>query len=477
MMKNICLLSIAGLLSLSVGAQTVKIKGVAHNNTYRWNGEKENMRSTYVGWNAELQKSIFVVEQGIYAMEWDGLSLTQPYKDPAVNISDFYSGGKYTDNQKALWANNFNLMVGNSGALYVDNQIVTVMSRDYQSTTDEELFAVRKWDATTGDLLNGAEDYMHVDSNLESAGMCYNPIDGKIYGLFYLTNAELSEEITSDPEYFTDEDEQYEGREGQDAGYCICTVEFDVQVPSRDNPGKMVNAPIKITPVTPGLYYYNFVTFAINSEGRAFALTSGGTAGYEDADGRMRNINGELAGAQLCEFDLETGLMVVNPVQKTDSETGEVYTEYVSPYSATGYCSQYRRQAACFAKSNPDKMYWNGYVNSGKGINDNGSWSTLPDRYWEQNGKFDTALYEIDINTGVATRLAKFDKRWTFSTMWVDGDDASDGCGIKVYTVGIDNPRQAADVNTVYNLRGQNLGSELPQQHGIYIVNGKKIVR
>ena len=34
---------------------------------------------------------------------------------------------------------------------------------------------------------------------------------------------------------------------------------------------------MEVTQVTPGLYYGNYITFAINSEGRAFALTSGGS--------------------------------------------------------------------------------------------------------------------------------------------------------------------------------------------------------
>ena len=447
------LLSLAAVLCLPVGAQNVKINSVAQNNRY---DDGEQMVSKYVGWNAELQKAIFVVDNGIYTTTWDGSTITTPVKEPAVNIADFYSGGKYTDNAKAIWANNFNLMYGNSGSLYVDGQLITVMSRDEQSTPDEELFSVRKWDAKTGELLS--DEHRPKSDCLESAGMAYNPVDGKIYGLFYLTEQALGEEFTGDPDFFVDADGE---SSDADAGYCICTLD---------------PVTMKVTPVTPGLYYYNFVTFAINSEGRAFALTSGGSAGYLDEDGRMRNINNELTGAQLCEFDLSTGLMMMKAVPAVDEETGEEYTEWVHPFSATGYSSQFRRQSACFAKSNPNKMYWNGYYNSGKGISNSGSWTSLPDSEWRTNGKYDTALYEVDVNTGIATRLTKIPNRWTFSAMWVDGDDASDGSGINV-TTGISNTTsRQLQTKRVYNLQGQYMGTDLPQQPGVYMMDGKKIV-
>ena len=403
------IIAAALLLSASaLNAQSVKLNGVAQNNRHN---DGEQMTSQYVGWNSELGKSIFVVENGLYTMTWDGSTLTAPVKEPEVNIADFYSGGQYTDNAKALWANNFNMMFGNSGAVYVNGKIVTVMSRDESSTTDEQLFAVRKWDAKTGDLLS--TEYRPKSANLESAGMSYNPVDGKVYGLFYLTEEALSSEITDDPEYFTDEDDADFGREGLDAGYALCTIDL---------------ATMKVTPITPGLYYHNFVTFAINSEGRAFALTSGATRGVEDEEGRIHNIEGKLTGAQLCEFDLQTGLMLTKPVERTDVETGETYTAYENIYDeGTGYCSQFRRQSACFSKSNPNIMYWNGFYNSGKGVNEYGSWANLPDREWRTNGKYDTALYAVDITTGKGTRLAKISDRWTFSALWADGDDPSDG--------------------------------------------------
>lgn len=391
----------------TLNAQSVKLNGVAQNNRH---DDGEQMTSEYVGWNSETGKAVFVVENGLYTMTWDGKNLTDPVKEPEVNIEDFYSEGKFTDKAKALWANNFNLMYGNSGAAYVNGKIVTVMSRDESSTTDDKLFAVRKWDAKTGDLLS--TEYRPKSANLESAGMSYNPVDGKVYGLFYLTEEALRSEITSDPEYFTDEDDADFGREGLDAGYAICTIDL---------------ASMKVTPVTPGLYYYNFVTFAINSEGRAFALTSGGSRGAEGDDGRMYNIDGKRTGAQLCEFDLETGLMLTKAVEMTDEETGETYTANVNIFDeGTGYCSQYRRQSACFSKSDPNKMYWNGFYNSGKGVSSTGSWTSLPDKEWRTNGKYDTALYEVDITTGKGTRLAKISDRWSFSAIWADGDDCSD---------------------------------------------------
>ncbi len=401
--KLLCVLALAVLACLSANAQDLKLKGIGHNNRY---DDGDQMKSTYVGWNSELGKAIFIVDNGIYAMNYDGSTLSTPVKEPAVTAAEVRA-----DNAKAQWATNFNMMFGNSGAVYADGKLVTVFSRDESSTTDDELFQVCKWDAVSGELLS--KETRPKSDCLESAGMAYNPKDGKVYGLFYLTGQDLPEEITSDPDYFEDQDaDMTDG----DAGYCLCSIDLST---------------MKITPITPGLYYYNFVTFAINSEGRAFALTSGGSRGVLNDDGKLIDINGDLAGAQLCEFSLKTGRMLTKAVQKMDSE-GEVYTDYVPLVPGTGYCSQYHRQAACFAKSNPDKMYWIGYANSGKGINEWGSWGALPDREWRTNGKYDTALYEVDIETGEATLLSLVPNRWTFSALWFEGDDASDGAGIDV---------------------------------------------
>ena len=403
--KKVLVLALTAMSILPVSAQTVKLNGVYENNRY---DDSDMGHSQYVGWNSDLQKAIFIVDNGLYTMTWDGTSLTDVVKEPPVLIEDFYSEGRYTDNNKALWANNFNLMVGNSGAAYVNGKIVCVQSRDEQSTTDDELFAVTKWDAKTGNLIS--REIRPKADCLESAGMSYNPKDGKVYGLFYLTNQKLSEAFTNDPDFFVDEDGE---SSDEDAGYCICSIDLKT---------------MKIIPITPGLYYQNFITFAINSEGRAFALSSGGGAGYVDDEGKTHNITGQLTGAQLYEFDLATGLMKTKDVESFDPATGEAYTERVSIYDhATGYPSQYRRQAACFSKSNPNIMYWVGYYNSGKGINDWGSWTNLSDKEWRTNGKYDTSLYAVDITTGDATRLVeKIPNRYVFSCLWADGDDSSD---------------------------------------------------
>ncbi|MCR5817517.1 MAG: hypothetical protein K6F89_00240 [Prevotella sp.] len=447
-------LGLAALICLPTSAQDIKFYGIGHNK--RVDDNTDHFYTKYIGWNADLQKSIFTYEiNGISTMTWDGFELTAPKKDPAVRVADFYSNGKFTNNEKALWANNFNLMYGNSGAVYVDGLLVTVMSRDEQSTVDDELFNVRLWDAKTGDML--ATSTFPKNMFLESAGMSYNPKDGKVYGLFYISESALPKEITEDPEYFTDEDDKDFDREGQDAGYAICTIDLNT---------------FKVTPITKGLYYQNFVTFAINSEGRAFALTSGGANGYLDDNGRMRDINNELTGAQLCEFNLETGNMMMVPYEATDGDS--TYTDYKYPVGATGFSSQYKRQSACFSKSNPNIMYWNGYYNSGKGIGAGGSWTTLPDsedggrtKSWITNHKYDTCLYQVNITTGEATRLSTIEDRWTFSAMWVDGDDPSDGSGF--VALGIDNAKaqQNGGSKMLYNLQGQQVKSK---GHGLYII-------
>lgn len=410
-MKRKTIFSLLMMAAVTVSAQ-VTLKGIGHNNRYE---DGEQMKTQYLGWNSELNKAIFIVDNGIYGMTWNGTTLTTPAKDPAVVASEIKG-----NNEKEIWANNFNMMYGNSGAAYVNGKLVTIFSRDESSTVDEELFRVCKWDAKTGDLLSN--EIRPKSDCLESAGISYNPVDGKVYGLFYLTGQQLPTEITEDPDYFEDQDaDMTDG----DAGYCLCTINLST---------------MKVTPITKGLYYYNFITFAINSEGRAFALTSGGSSAPEGDDGKQRDINGNLTGAQLWEFDLTTGLMKTTAVEKTDAETGEKYTDYEPLVGATGYSSQYRRQAACFAKSNPNKMYWVGYYNSGKGYNEWGSWGSLPDSNWRENGKYDTALYEVDITTGEATRLTKVDNRWIFSALWVDGDDCSDDSTVDPFNPGDDEP-------------------------------------
>lgn len=402
MTKKITIAMLAVLaMAITANADPIKIKGVYNNN--RYDDHADHWYSTYVGYNSTLGKTIFVVENGIYAMQVDENSVSTPEKEPAVVISDFYSNGQFTNDAMALWANNFNLMYGNSGAVKAGDRIVTVTSRNDDSVEDNERFAVRKWNAETGDLLNASNEYHAKDEWLESAGMCVNPKDNKVYGLFYLTDVKLPDEIINDPDFFGD---------SIDSGYAICTIDLET---------------MQVTPITPGLYYDNFVTFAINNDGRAFAMTSGSTAGVEGEDGKFYNIDGELTGAHVMEFDLATGLMI-------------------NDLGATGYCSQAKRQSACFSKKNPNKMYWNGFVNSGMGYNEYGNWASLPDRDWKTNGKYDTALYEIDLTTGEATRIAKIDNRFTFSCMWVVEDDDP------IYDdVNQDGQWTASDVTALYN--------------------------
>ncbi len=457
------LLSLATLMLLTAataGAQNITIKGVYENSRYddRREQESEWIGSLYDEQGNYTGKTAYIVHQGIYALTWNGSELSAPEKDPAVNKSDIVQGSS-VDYAKALWATNFNLMVGNSGAAHVGNKIVTVFSRDYQSTEDDVLFAVRKWDASTGNLLNAPDDYLPVSANIESAGMSYNPKDGKVYGLFHVTDYKLPDEILNDSTYSPDQDDTDWNREGVDDGYLIGTIDLKT---------------MEMTPITPGLYYGNFVTFAINSEGRAFALTSGGTNGTEGEDGKIRDINNNLAGAQPIEFDLTTGLMIRNAEEVTDPETNETYTQYTYPYPATGYCSQVSRQAACFSKSNPNKMYWIGYYNSGKGINDWGSWGNLSDKDWKTNGKYDTALYELDLETKVCTRLAKVPNRMVFSCIWLEGDDPSEGVEMDIDAIQ-DVRFSSQDVGTqLFNLSGQQLKT-LGQ--GLHIVKEGNNVR
>ena len=404
MTRKITLALLAMLaMCLTANADPIKIKGVYNNN--RYDDHADHWYSQYVGWNSALGRAIFVVENGIYAMQVDQNTVSTPVKEPDVVISDFFSNGQFTNNDLALWASNFNLMYGNSGAVNANGVITTVTSRTESEGVDStNIFAVRHWNAETGDLLNTSNEYYPKDAYLESAGMAVNPVDGKVYGLFYLTDVPLPEEIVNDPDFFGD---------SIDSGYAICTIDLES---------------MQVTPITQGLYYENFVTFAINSEGRAFALTSGATAGYEGEDGKMYDINGNLTGAQLYEFDLASGLVVATK-------------------GATGYCSQAKRQSACFSMKDPSKMYWNGFYNSGMGYNAYGNWGPLPDSDWKNNGKYDTALYEVDINTGETTRIAKITNRFSFSCMWVVEDDSPVVAG----DVNGDGLVTSIDITVLYN--------------------------
>ena len=80
-----------------------------------------------------------------------------------------------------------------------------------------------------------------------------------------------------------------------------------------------------------------------------------------------------------------------------------------------------------YVDKNTGKLYWNGFVNNGMGYNEWGSYGPLSDKDWKANGKYDTALYEVDINTGAATLIDKITYRITYSCMWVEGGDATEG--------------------------------------------------
>ena len=396
------ILAVMAMMCFNLLAQGLTFRGVYQ--TSRDNDYPNGYYSEYVGWNYTLQKAIFIVQQGLYKMEWDGANgVTMPVKDPEVKKADFYSNGKFTDDAKALWATNFNMMYANSGAIIHNGILTTIMSRTDMdpnsgaqvvpgaSTNDTTRFCVRKWTADHGDLISS--EIRPAWDCLESAGMAVNPKDGKVYGLFHITHKYLPDSILNDPDFFAEEN-----ADSTDSGYAICTIDLD----------KM-----EISQITPGLYYENYITFAINSEGRAFALTSGGTAASLGEDGRYYNIDGKLAGAHLYEFDLNTGLVI--------SDTR----------SNVGYMSQVKRQAACFSKNDPNKMYWMGYYNSGMGYDNYGNWNPLNDREWKTNGKYDTSLYEVDITTGEGHRIANIDDRYLFAYMWVDGEAEPAPAGLR----------------------------------------------
>ena len=76
-------LALAVLFCLPMDAQNLRLKGIGHNNRYN---DGEQMTSTYVGWNSELGKAIFIVDNGIYAMNYDGTTLSTPEKAPAAMV-------------------------------------------------------------------------------------------------------------------------------------------------------------------------------------------------------------------------------------------------------------------------------------------------------------------------------------------------------------------------------------------------------
>ena len=443
--NRLMVIAIMAIASFNLVAQELTFRGIYQ--TSRDDAYPNGEYSEYVGWSLTYMKPIFIVQQGMYKMEWDGNSLTVPEKYPEINIEEFSSNGMITDEAKALWVNNFNMMYANSGAVIDNGILTTVMSRtdmDGNSgayvepgsqVNDTTRFAVRKWNAETGDLIS--QEIRPAWDCLQSAGMAKNPIDGKVYGLFYIANKYLPDSLLNDPDFFADE-----AADSTDSGYAICTINLET---------------MEIHQITPGLYYHNFITFAINSEGRAFALTSGGTAAMPAEDGKCYDINGELTGAHLFEFNLTSGRIIADNRHNT------------------GYMSQVKRQAACFSKNDPNKMYWAGYYNSGMGYDEHGNWNPLSDKNWVENRKYDTSFYVVDVTTGEAERITNFDDRYMFAYLWVDGEETEDSTG-KRGDVNMDGLINVADVTALiqYVLSNDATGisvdnAECDQQDGINV--------
>lgn len=332
--------SACAFLALAATAQT--FMGVRERMRY---DDGEDAKSTYLGWIDG--KAQFKTDYGMWSMDVNGETITT---------------NQELDN---------NLMYGNSGSFRVNNILYTVFSHEKPDGDAGEMeFVVRKWDTTDGKLL--ATNTYPKSANLESRGMCYNPVDKKVYGLFYLTDVALDiNEL--DPE---DIQEGYT----TDAGYALCTIDLNT---------------MELTQITPGIYYDNFVTLACSPKGKLFSMTAGGT---------------------MCEFDAQTGLIRTKTVVIDGEE------EAVNYYETSGVKSQFKRQAACFDMKT-GKMYWNGYVNNGMGYNEWGSYGPLSDKEWRTNGKYDTALYEVDTETGKATKIADIPNRMTFSALWIPQDD------------------------------------------------------
>lgn len=340
----------AAMISSAAFAQTVKFHGVKNSMRY---DDGEDTKYEYLGWNSETGKAEFKGDVGLWTLSMNGNSISSEL--------EHYD----------------NLMYGNSGSIFVGGKIYTVMSHEDPDadTSDVMEFVVRTWDANTYELLETRR--FPKSANIESRGMTYNPTNGKVYGLFYLTDVMLPVGVEE-----LDEEDIQEGYT-TDAGYALCTIDLNT---------------MELTQITPGVYYDNFVTLACSPEGKLFSMTSGGT---------------------LVEFNASTGL-----IRSKHIINGEGVSESTNFYEHSGVESQFKRQAACF-DHNTGKMYWNGYVNSGKGINDWGSWSNLSDREWRTNGKYDTALYEVDTKTGKATKIALIPNRIAFSCLWVEGGDGT----------------------------------------------------
>ena len=223
-------------------AQNFEFRGVKANARY---DDGETTHNEYLGWDEEKGQAIFKVDQGLWRLD-----LTADTVNSEVIYGD-------------------NLMYGNSGAVYVNDTIVTVYSRESEDDATQMEFKVRWWKASTGEKLR--EQTFPKSANLESRGMSYNPIDGKVYGLFYFTDVALPV-----PDEELDPEDLQEGYT-TDAGYALATVDLNTMT---------------LTQITPGIYYDNFVTLACAPDGRIFSMTSSGTLVEFDRatgqDGRKR---------------------------------------------------------------------------------------------------------------------------------------------------------------------------------------------
>lgn len=391
--KTSTLLLLGALLCapVTISAQTLEIRGVKANARY---DDGSTYKSEYIGWDSEKGKAIFKVDQGLWKL------------------------GVTADTVTAEVLKDDNLMYANSGAVYINDTIVTVYSRESDEDATKMEFKVRWWKASNGTLLREAT--FPKEANLESRGMSYNPADGKVYGLFYFTDVALPV-----PTSELDSTEVQEG-DTTDAGYALATIDLNT---------------MKLTQITPGIYYDNFITLACSPEGRIFAMTSGG---------------------YLVEFDRQTGIIMT---KTTVNENGD--TVQVNKYEHSGVQSQFKRQAACFDFTT-GKMYWNGFVNNGMGYNDFGSYGPLPDRYWKTNHKYDTALYEVNTETGKATRISGIVNRLSLACMWIPGKDASELTGIEEISSKTGDNVKVYNQNGMLVYAGSKAGMNLSK--GLYIV-------
>ncbi len=391
--RSIRLILLSAIVSapIALSAQTLEFRGVKANARY---DDGSTYKSTYIGWDSEQGKAIFDVDQGLWKMDITADTVT----------TEVVKGD--------------NLMYANSGAVYKNDTIVTVYSRESEDDPTKMEFKVRWWKASDGTKLR--EETFPQSANLESRGMSYNPVDGKVYGLFYFTGVALPDPVSE-----LDSTDIQNG-DTTDAGYALGTIDLNT---------------MKIQQITPGLYYDNFVTLACSPEGRIFSMTAAGT---------------------LVEFDRQKGIIITKTAKNSNGETVQV-----NKYDPSGVKSQFKRQASCFDFTT-GKLYWNGFVNNGMGYNDFGSYGPLPDRSWKTNGKYDTALYEINIETGAVTRISGIQNRLSLACMWIPGRDASDVTGIEDITA-------PSNGNVkVYNQQGMLIytGSEADMNlsKGLYII-------